>query len=133
MRAKKPGNPLAPGVRTSTRKRGPKTRARARCDAAFSLYIRARDGHCRKCGGLDRLQCAHIVVRRYLSVRWDPANAVCLCLVCHARFTASPAAWVLWVDDEFGAGYYVAIHRKAQERFHGDYERVEAEIKALAG
>jgi hypothetical protein len=52
-------------------------------DTVFSLYIRARDGHCLlkgwrcRCGG--PLQCNHLISRKVLRLRWDAMNAVAGC------------------------------------------------------
>lgn len=58
-------------------------------DRLFSLYIRARAHFgCQRCGRVyDRysqgLHCAHVFSRGKLSLRWTPANALCLCYGCH--------------------------------------------------
>lgn len=55
-----------------------------RADRLFSAAVRSR-GHCQRCGSSDRmkLQCAHIISRRYLGTRWTWDNALCLCASCH--------------------------------------------------
>jgi len=64
-----------------------------RADAVFSQYIRHRDGRCMKCGSGERLQCAHIISRRYRGPRWDTGNAVCLCARCHTYYEHRPLEW----------------------------------------
>lgn len=71
-----------------------KKRMRKSADDLFSKLVRSR-GHCEaagfdmiECNGV--LQCAHLVPRMYLSVRWDPSNAACLCAAHHVRFTHWP-------------------------------------------
>ena len=75
-----------------------RTKLRRDMDVAFSKRIRARDGRCRvpDCDTGHVLQCAHIVSRRYLRVRYDDDNAVALCLGHHKKFTEDPLRW-----DEF--------------------------------
>ena len=53
-------------------------------DKEFSLYVRSR-GVCQRCGTKDytKLQTSHIFSRRYLRVRFDKDNALCLCASCH--------------------------------------------------
>ncbi len=40
-----------------------------------------------------RLQCAHLLSRRYLALRWDNANAMPLCGAHHLYFTHHPLEW----------------------------------------
>ena len=75
-----------------------KSHAKAEADRRFSLFIRERDGKCQRCGKTDQLQCAHIVSRRYLSVRWDELNARALCVGCHKWETEQPLASEAWVE-----------------------------------
>lgn len=82
-----------------------KTQLRNRCDQTFSLFVRKRDRVCMNCGTTHRLQCAHIVSRRYLSTRWNPRNAVALCAGCHVFYTHRPIEWRVWVDRAFQPGY----------------------------
>jgi hypothetical protein len=58
-------------------------------------------------------QCAHIVSRGYMGTRWDFENAVVLCAGDHVYFTHHPEEWRLWVDLNFGPGYYDSIRRRA--------------------
>jgi hypothetical protein len=82
-----------------TRKPPNKTTIRKRTDAAFSRYIRERDGECKvrtwfpqiECNG--NLQAAHVVSRRYRAIRWDPANCVAACAAHHLYGTHHPIEW----------------------------------------
>ena len=73
--------------------------ARAKADKAFSLWVRERDGRCVvrdwfpaiACNG--RLQCCHVVSRRYHAVRWVPENAVAGCAAHHLYGTHHPLEW----------------------------------------
>lgn len=50
-------------------------------------------------GCAGRLECAHIISRRYANTRTDLDNAICLCSSAHRYFTANPldfAAFVEW-------------------------------------
>jgi hypothetical protein len=73
-----------------------KTSLRHEADRLFSRRVRSR-GICQalsfdavECAG--PLQTAHVVRRRYLSVRWDDDNAACLCAAHHVYFTHHPLA-----------------------------------------
>lgn len=81
-------------------------------DNWFSMIVRSV-GHCAFCGTTERLQCAHIVSRRYLGVRWDFANAICLCASCHLRFTHRPLEWEEYVVGLIGEGAYLNLKRRA--------------------
>lgn len=81
-------------------------------DIKFSLLVRSA-GACRRCGKGTNLQCAHIVSRRYLGVRWDPSNAFCLCASCHVYFTHRPLEWDAYVEQEIGADNYLALKKRA--------------------
>lgn len=98
-----------------------KPHAKQRADRAFSLFIRNRDGDCMAGGEHGgSLQCAHIVSRRYLATRWDPANAVALCSRHHTYFTHRPLEWLDWVESWWcggSRGLYSGLRWRA---LHGD-------------
>jgi hypothetical protein len=68
-------------------------------DALFAAETRdACDGNCWlngtdsiACNG--RLQCAHIISRRYLAIRWADDNAMPLCSAHHVYYTHHPLEW----------------------------------------
>ena len=73
-------------------------------DTVFSLLVRGRVNYCCEfCNTATGLQdCAHIVSRRHVAMRWHPANAVDLCRRHHMYFTWSPFEWVEWCNEKFG-------------------------------
>ena len=75
-----------------------KSHARAEADRRFSLFIRARDGKCMRCGATEGLQCAHIISRRYLATRWNDENAIAFCLRCHKWQTERPLEGEEWFE-----------------------------------
>jgi 5-methylcytosine-specific restriction endonuclease McrA len=81
-------------------------------DMWFSLIVRSV-GHCQSCGTTERLQCAHVVSRRYLGVRYDLRNAMCLCAACHMRFTHRPLEWEVFVTERMGEAAYIGLKRRA--------------------
>ena len=91
--------------------KGPKAKA----TRLHSLVVRSR-GKCEACGEADyaRLQCAHIIPRRYNATRTDEGNALCLCWTCHRRFTDWPLEWANFVEEKVGLSYYNHLKRKAQ-------------------
>lgn len=85
----------------------------AQADRWFSKYIRARDERCQNCGSADYLQCAHLISRRYKSIRTSSSNAVALCRGCHVKFTHRPLEWEEWIIERFGEDYYRELKRQA--------------------
>lgn len=94
--------------------KGPKAKA----TKLHSLVVRAR-GACEKCGESQytKLQCAHIVGRRYNATRTDENNAFCLCASCHRRFTDWPLEFAAFVVEKIGEDGYQALRDKAQRAF----------------
>lgn len=53
-------------------------------DDKFSLFIRARDGKCMRCGSIDKkLDCSHFWKRGDSGTRFDRNNCIALCRDCH--------------------------------------------------
>ncbi len=80
-----------------------------------SLYVRERDGACVRCGTTSgRLQCAHIISRRYAATRTDEGNAYTLCATCHRRLTEWPHEHVAFFTAQLGSWEaYQALIEKA--------------------
>ena len=111
-----------------------KKRMKLEADRLFGAAVRAR-GYCQAAGfdGIacsPGLQCAHIVPRRYLSVRWDLDNAVCLCGAHHYYFTNFRLAEERFNRSHLGSEHYDALKYRA-EAHHGapDYEAVLARLR----
>lgn len=102
-------------VKVAPKRKGPRLQD---ADKVFSVYIRLRDGRCRRCGVPDRLQCAHVISRRYHATRFDEQNAYALCLGCHKWETERPLEghdfWVSLIGDSL----YHELRVKALERGH---------------
>lgn len=125
-------------------KRSDKLRARDKADVLFSLIVRA-GGECRACGYrcpcVDaparhtadcRLQCAHIVSRRYSATRCDVTNAIPLCSSDHQRFTLNPDLWRAWVDENVGADRWHLLYERANGTTKVDWFAVLAELTVIA-
>lgn len=106
------------------------TGAKKRADVLMSKIVRAR-GHCESCGETNpaRLQCAHIVSRRFNATRCLEANLLCLCSSCHMRYTEWPLEFANFVVRRIGEPQYEALKRKAQAGAKVDWEST---AKALA-
>lgn len=100
-------------------------------DDTFSLIIRVRDHNlCFLCGQDFRVQCAHLVSRRYYTVRWSTENARGLCWPCHARYTFDPLGWDAVCEDWLGAVEWSKL--KDTARAGGLGEKVDYEMLVLA-
>lgn len=111
--------------------RGPKGKA----DKLFSQVIRSRGG-CENCGEQEyaKLQCAHVVSRRFNATRVDTDNAFCLCWTCHRRFTDWPLEFAEFVEKKMGRPAYLALRLKAEAgvKVNDAYWLAECErLKAL--
>jgi len=111
-----------------------KKRMKLEADRLFGAQVRGR-GICQAFGfdGIScsmSLQCAHLVPRRYLSVRWDPDNAASLCGAHHVYLTHFPLAHDRFCRQFLGAEHYEALKFRA-EQHHGspDYEEILYRLK----
>ena len=81
---------------------------RKKADIAFSMMIRNRDKWtCQNCGvnksdDPGTYDCAHIMGRRSVGLRWHPDNAIGLCRACHIFFTSHPFDWRDFCVERFG-------------------------------
>lgn len=86
-----------------------------RADKMFSVAVRSKMA-CERCGESEyrKLQCAHIVSRRYLATRWAWDNAFCLCAGCHYWGHADPLGWIDYVEKMHGPNHLADLKRRAQ-------------------
>lgn len=85
------------------------------CDKLMSVLIRSR-GRCENCGTRDNLQWCHIKSRRYLSIRWNINNSLCLCSGCHRWFSDHPDLFTKWIDKNW-PGRLDELNREFQKIF----------------
>ena len=98
------------------------------CDKLMSQFIRSR-GYCENCGERDssQLQWCHIKSRRYLSIRWELDNSLCLCAKCHRWYTDHPDLFTKWIERKF-PGRLDRLNKKFQKKFKMTMEdRLEKE------
>ena len=117
------------GKRTSKRRRS-RLSLRAECDRRFAIAVKARDAwQCRACGSPYKVQCAHVVSRRYHATRWLLANAMALCSRCHMKWTNDPLGWDLFIEERLGIAAYHELKRMAMAGVrHLDYEAILASL-----
>ena len=96
-------------------RRPTKSGLKRKLDKAFSQLVRSR-GKCEWCGAKnDTLQTAHIFSRKYMSVRYEPLNVLCLCASCHFKAHAQPINFTLFVQKYLGAEKFAELQQKAQK------------------
>lgn len=86
---------------------------KAEATRLHSQIVRSR-GRCENCGDDwrstgSKLECAHIVSRRYSRTRTREDNAFCLCSRCHMRFTEWPLEFAEFVVQQIGGDAYAAL------------------------
>ena len=102
-----------------------------KCDVLFSSIVRsfgrcqAKGAYC-KCGGM--LQCAHLISRWNLRLRWAMPNSLCLCAGHHRYFTNRPLEWVSFLQEHYPTQYaYVMEHKNelTKETLEEVYKRLK--------
>ena len=79
------------------------------------------------------LQCAHVVSRKNLTLRWDPINALCLCKVCHIYWQhKEPLEFTDWFREKFpGRNTYIMVTKNIlMKRNLDQYKELLKDIKA---
>lgn len=109
---------------------------KAEATRLHSQIVRSR-GRCENCGDDwqttgSKLECAHIVSRRYANTRTDTANAFCLCSRCHMRFTEWPLEFAEFVIRIIGEARYRELHIKAHSAAKVDWYDELDRLRALA-
>lgn len=66
-----------------------------KADKLMSLFIR-KVGHCERCGKAENLQCAHVITRSNLHLRYDTQNLMALCAGCHLWWHKEPLEAIQW-------------------------------------
>lgn len=104
-----------------------RTSLKAKADKLFSLKVRER-GYCElagldkvKCGGV--LQSAHIIGRANHRLRWEEANALCLCAGHHVYYTHNPEAWREIIETQCRSSWNW-VSRVRNEIWDKDIEKV---------
>jgi len=107
--------------------------AKGKCDTLFSKIIRSR-GKCERCGDTDyaKLQCAHIISRRYSATRTDEDNAWSLCWTCHRRLTDWPREHSHFITETIGSEKYEELREKAETLTKMDWDAELVRLKERA-
>jgi hypothetical protein len=103
--------------------------AKGKATVLHSKIVRSR-GHCERCGGHERLQCAHIVRRTYSHTRTDTANAWCLCASCHFKVDGDAYEFTQLVKATVGEEFWQHLRKKAQDGVRVKFDW-DAELERL--
>lgn len=100
---------------------------------ARRVVVERDGGRCRRCGREDDgVQWAHILGRRVApALRYDPANALSLCWSCHGYFTAHPARFSEWLEEELPGRRADLVLRQAEAERSGVSRPLDATIAWL--
>ena len=107
--------------------------AKKKADDLFSRIIRSK-GFCENCGNDDysKLQCAHIISRRYSNTRVDFANALCLDAKCHLYFTDHPLEFASFVHSKRSPAVLRRLQELSQSTAKVDWTAEVVRLAAVA-
>lgn len=106
---------------------------KAKATKLHSLIVRSR-GRCERCGEQDysKLQCAHIISRKYSATRTDENNSWSLCAKCHRRLTDFPREHSHFITDTIGSEAYEVLRERAETVTKLDWSQELARLKERA-
>lgn len=109
---------------------------KAEATRLHSVIVRSR-GYCENCGQAwlstgSKLECAHIVSRRFSRTRTRQDNAFCLCSRCHLRFTEWPLEFAEFVLSKIGQERYDALVAEAHSMEKFDWYDELDRLRAVA-
>ena len=80
-------------------------------DSYWSKKIRSF-GKCQRCGGMGKLEMAHIISRKNKTLRWDEQNLLCLDTKCHFWAHQDPLGFALFVEKKYPDKYkYLMLNK----------------------
>ncbi len=110
-----------------------KTRSywKRKADALFALKVRSR-GMCERCGKgrPAQLQCAHIITRSNLHLRFNLQNALCLCAGCHFYWHHEPLECMGWFKAVFSDRAAYLLKEKNVIEHNIDYQKIIDNFKS---
>lgn len=108
------------------------TGLKAKATKLHSQVVRAR-GFCQRCGEQDysKLECAHIIGRRYNAVRTDETNAWALCHSCHRKTGEWASEHMALIVQTIGMDRYEELRQRAETGVKANDAFWQAEIERL--
>lgn len=97
-------------------------------DKLWSEIIRS-EGVCKKCGGQNGLQAAHIISRRYAQTRHRLDNGIPLCARCHWWATNNPIPFTHFLEEVLGRPALEELKEAALRMDKVDYGKVLERLK----
>lgn len=82
-------------------------------DNRFSIFIRDRDGRCRRCGTSEGLTCSHYHLRKHSATRFDPKNCIALCWTCHMLWEGPKNGYTEFMLDWLGEAEFIQLALRA--------------------
>jgi 5-methylcytosine-specific restriction endonuclease McrA len=107
--------------------------AKAKATKLHSVLVRQR-GRCARCGSPDptKLQCAHIISRRYSNTRVLLENAWCLCASCHFTVDAFADEKMTLVARTIGMAEYHRLRDLATRTTKVDWQAELDRLREVA-
>lgn len=106
---------------------GPKGKA-----TELHAKITRAKGRCENCGATNvRLECSHIIGRRYAQTRTDLDNAHCLCHQCHQWFGDHPPEFRDFIYSTIGEEKYAELNARSLQTTKIDWVERVAILKAI--
>ena len=101
------------------------------CDTLWSKLIKERAGYkCEICQRGGRLNSHHIYSRRYMNLRYDIENGVCLCVKHHMIAHHRPIDFIEEMKAIRGKEWYERLRNKSQLIQKTDLELIKLYLKA---
>lgn len=104
-------------------------------DRLFSVRILGKNNRtCQRCGVTGKkMDTSHIIPREYLNTRYEPLNAICLCVSCHKyglkSWHKNPLFAVRWLDTFLGPEIANTLLSSSFQPFTGSYEDLLNNLK----
>jgi hypothetical protein len=105
-----------------------------KCIQLHSKIVRAA-GKCAICGEkyYPKLECAHIISRRYKNIVADPRNGVCLCKSCHWRTGIFADEMANLINSKIGWDTYKELKSLAEDKkYKVSWENVYKNLSDIA-
>jgi len=93
-----------------------------------AIYARA-NYRCERCGKTMYLNPHHCISRRFIAIRWDIDNGICLCSGCHLLAHHNSIEFGLWIISKRGRAWFEKLSYKKDHKRRFDFKLLESELK----
>ncbi len=95
-----------------------------KADRLFSELVRSRPT-CEMCGSSVKIfECAHVISRSNLHLRYDPQNALKFCKGCHYRWHREPLQCITWFQGVYPESFAYLMKEKDTYETNFDYPAI---------